>query len=125
VEKSRRVLVVDDEPVVRLIVRGALQGAKETLEVTTVRNGRQALAEMEREGFDLIITDLGMPGMGGIELTEKARALDREVAVLWITGCGCDEVLREERRLGVYRCVDKPIEIREIRELALEALGGG
>ena len=60
--------------------------------------------------------------MDGVELTEAVRALSPSTVVVWITAYGSQETNAEAQGLGVYRCLDKPLEVAEIRQIALEAL---
>jgi CheY-like chemotaxis protein len=63
-----------------------------------------------------------MPDMSGIELTEAIRALDSSAAVIWITAYVSHEVRDEATRLAVCDCLDKPLEIAEIRQAVRDAL---
>ena len=60
--------------------------------------------------------------MDGVELTKAVRTLSPSTVVIWITAYGSQETNAEARRLGVYRCLDKPLEVAEIRRVAREAL---
>ena len=118
----KRVLVVDDEAMVLFIFNDTLQGLGDTYEIVTAQNGRDALDECAKRSFDLVITDLSMPGMDGIELTEAIKATNPKTAVVWITAYGCHNVASEARRLGVASCRDKPLEVQEILEMTRQAL---
>jgi DNA-binding NtrC family response regulator len=120
---SKRILIVDDEAQVLYIMSTALRMLDANLDVVIAHSGRQALKEIGDGPFDLIITDLKMPGVGGLELTEAVRSRAPGTAVVWITAYGCYHVHDDSRRLGVFRCLDKPVSISRIRQVALEALG--
>ncbi|MCK4452589.1 MAG: response regulator, partial [Anaerolineae bacterium] len=62
------------------------------------------------------------PGLDGVELTEKIRALSSNTAVIWITAYGCHKVEAEAARLSVYECLEKPLKVTEIRRVVQEAL---
>jgi DNA-binding NtrC family response regulator len=119
---KRRILIADDEARVLLILRDSLQRLDNDMDIVTVQNGLQALDEVREGFFDLVITDLRMPGMGGVELTRSIRALRPETTVIWITAYGCYNVNDECSEMEVYRCLDKPLEIGEIRRVVREAL---
>lgn len=119
---SKRILVVDDEEQVLFTLQHALMGLGGEYEIVTARDGCEALERVTAMPFDLVITDLRLPGMDGVTLTEAIRTLNPNTAVIWITAYGCREVQAQAARLGVYRCLDKPVEIGEIRKIALEAL---
>ena len=123
--KLQRILVVDDDEQVLLVFHDALVRLGCEFEIVTASNGRAALEKTRETSFDLIITDLRMPHMDGIELTEAIRAVDLEVVVIWMTAYGCHRLSDEAARLAIYGCLDKPVEIGEIRETVLQALRGG
>jgi DNA-binding NtrC family response regulator len=120
---SKRILIVDDEAQVLYIMSTALRMLHANLDIVVAHSGRQALNEIADRCFDLIITDLKRPGVSGLELTEAVRSLDPGTAVVWMTAHGCYRVRDDSRRLGVYRCLDKPVDIGRIRQVTLEALG--
>ena len=119
---KRRILIVDDEARILLIMAEALKRLGNGYEITTASGGADALAEAQQEPFDLLITDLKMSGMGGTELTRSVKALCPDTAVIWITAYGCHNVAREFAELGVTCCLDKPLEIAAIRQAAIDAL---
>lgn len=119
---DRRILIVDDDPMVLLILRATLERMRDGYQIFAAESGRAALTMVENEAFDLVITDVRMPGVDGIELAESIRATNATTAVIWITAFGCHRLRAESERLGIYRCLDKPLRITEIRQVALEAL---
>ena len=78
------ILVVDDEPSIRSLVRSTLEGAG--YEVKTVASGEKALAVARGEPPEALITDITMPGMSGLELADLLRADFRDLPVVYITG---------------------------------------
>lgn len=122
VAMTQRILVVDDEARVLLILHDTLQRLGSSFEVVTAQSSSEALKMARKEAFDLVITDLRMPGMDGVELTRALRSMYPEVPVIWITAYGCHKAARESDKLEVYRCLDKPLEIKQIRQAAQEAL---
>jgi DNA-binding NtrC family response regulator len=125
VNGAKHILVVDDEAKVLLVLSTALQMLGEQLEVVTARGAREALEKIDGDDFDLIITDVKMPDIDGIQLTELVRSVDPRAAVVWITAYGCHKIRAASRRLGVFRCLDKPIRVGQLRQVALEALQSG
>lgn len=124
-DNAVRILIVDDQDLVRFVMQRALEKLDVPCEVMAVGDGREALAAIDGEPFDLIITDLRMEEIGGVELTERIRAQGVDAAVVWITAYGCDGFRDDIARLDVFRCVEKPLEVHQIRQLASEALEGG
>ena len=118
----KHILVVDDDERVLFVLRRTLMRLGNGHEIVTARSGREALAKISARPLDLVITDLRMPGMDGVELTEKIRALNSDTVVIWITAYGCHQVKAEAARLSVYRCLEKPLKVTEIRQVAQEAL---
>ena len=119
---AKRVLVVDDEDNILFIVRRALARLHEACEVQTAANGQEALKLAREALFDLVVTDLRMPEMDGIALTEALKQEDDSPVVIWMTAYHCNAQEDEMKRLGVCCCLDKPIEIGEIRRVVSEAL---
>jgi len=108
----RRVLVVEDDERVCFVLRHTLTRLDRDCEIVTAQNGREALQAIEEAAFDLMIADLVMPGMGGVDLTESVRALSPSPIVIWVTAHGCRQHEAEAQRLGCiaartsrWRCV--------------------
>ena len=111
--RAARVLLVDDEPQVLSALTELLQAAGH--EVSAAAGGAAALKIYTPGRYDVVMTNVGMAGMNGWEVTERVRALDARVPVVFITGWG----LREEERarlsaLRVQRCLFKPVRPDEL-----------
>jgi DNA-binding NtrC family response regulator len=117
----KRILVVDDDPAVLFVFNETLQALDRTNEIVTAQNGLEALSELGKKPFDLVITDLNMPDMDGVQLTEAIRALHSEMPVIWVTGLTPYNFASDAERLGVICCRDKPLEIWQILQLARDA----
>jgi CheY-like chemotaxis protein len=122
VTKNTRILIADDDPRVLLILRTTLERMKNGYSIVAAQDGAEALQKVAAQPFDLVITDVRMPGIDGIELVEAIRASRLNMAVIWVTAYGCHRLHEECDRLNVHRCLDKPLRIGEIRQAALEAL---
>ena len=120
--KDARILIVDDDPKVLLILSTALKRMKNGYSVVAVQSGTEALQLVKAEPFDLVVTDVRMPGIDGIELVQNIRDLNLNTMVIWITAYGCSRLRVQRERLDIFRCLDKPIGIDEIRQAALDAL---
>jgi CheY-like chemotaxis protein len=120
----RRILLVDDEESVLFVLYNGLLRLDDgyDVEVDKAHDGPEALEKLRESRFDLMVTDLRLPGMDGVELTKAARELDSDIVVIWITAYDCQKARRDAERLEVYRCLDKPLEIDEIRSIVREAL---
>jgi DNA-binding NtrC family response regulator len=118
----KRMLVVDDDERVLFVLHDTLAGLGSQYEVVTAHSGHEAVDGAGEMRFDLLIADLRMTGMDGVDLAEAVRTLSPSTVVIWITAYGSQETNAEAQRLGVYRCLDKPLEVAEIRQIAREAL---
>jgi DNA-binding NtrC family response regulator len=101
------ILVVDDEPAMRLLVAAILKD--EGHDVTAAANGEEALQLIERRHYHLIISDLRMPGMSGVDLLERVKQGDPETAVILLTAFGTVEGAVEAMRKGAAHYLLKPL----------------
>ncbi len=105
---SGSILVVDDEKGQREILTTILR--KEGYRVVDVPGGREALAKLDEEEFDLILTDLKMQGMSGMELMEQVLALDPQQCVVMMTAHGTVDSAVEAMKKGAFDYLEKPLE---------------
>ncbi len=101
-----RILVIDDEAIVRISCRKCL--ALEGYDVTVAGTGLEGLKSTETERYDLILTDLKMPDMDGMEFLVKMKQAQPEAKVIMITGYSTVEHAEEALRLGAYNYIEKP-----------------
>ncbi|MBW1643458.1 MAG: endopeptidase La [Deltaproteobacteria bacterium] len=120
VSRKFEVLVVDDEKRVRENLQYVL--AKEGYDTITAKNGREALDILKDRKVDIIITDLKMDEVDGMELLGKARAGDPEVKVIMITGYATVPSYKEAMEKGSFNYIAKPFELDEIRSTVSKAL---
>ena len=123
--EPRRILIADDDPTVLLILRATLERMRGNCWIVTALDGAEALQQIAAQPFDLVITDIRMPRIDGVELVEELRLSGADTEVIWITAYGCNRLEDECARLQIYRCLDKPLRIGEIRQAAEDALGLG
>ncbi len=116
-----RVMVVDDEVVVREGVKRVLEGSGD-FEVETCSNGHLALERLLDEDFDLVITDLKMPGMSGMEVLQTLKSITPEVPVMMITGYAMVSTAVEAMKYGAADYLPKPFKPQELIEKARDAL---
>ncbi len=108
-----RVLVVDDEKAMVLALKGVL--TKEGYQVETAASGREALERVETGNFHVIITDLSMDGISGMQVLERARAIDPDIAVIMITAHGSEKIAVQAMKLGAADYLPKPFDNDELR----------
>ncbi|MFN2226020.1 MAG: response regulator [Anaerolineae bacterium] len=119
---SYRILVADDDEQMRFLWRGALLKPAGVYDVVTTADGCQALQELARATFDLVVTDLRMPGIDGLELTQILRQAGNQVSIIWISGLAPQDMDEQAERLGVYCCLRKPLRVAQIREAVADAV---
>jgi two-component system NtrC family response regulator len=117
---SNRVLVVDDEESLRRVTQIKLQQAG--FEASTAPNAGEALALLAREPKDLVITDLKMPGMSGIELLRKIKDEFPEIVVIVVTAYGTIESAVDAMKLGAYDYIIKPVNAEALKLVVSRAL---
>lgn len=118
----QEILYVDDE-------RGVREGWKRFLsaddrKVTTASDGDSAIRGLAGHPVDLVISDLRMPGVDGLELLEWIRNNEPETRFILVTGFGAPEVEERARELGAFGYLEKPVAPDELEEIALAALRG-
>ena len=108
------ILVVDDEPAIQDILTWALSA--EGYRVTTAGNGEEALARVESEEFDVIVTDIVMPGIDGLEVLERSRVLSPRAAVIVMTAYAALETAIAALRRGASDYLEKPFSVDLLKE---------
>ena len=115
---AKRILVVDDDEYIRESIRETLKRKDYTVDVA--ENGKAALEMFQRDRFDMVISDLKMPGMSGIELLEKIKQIDAEVPFLVITAYGAIDSAVEAMKKGAFDFMQKSPSLLEELELHVE-----
>ena len=117
---ARRVLVVDDEENVRITTAAILE--LEGYHVAMASDGRAALAQLERENFDLVLTDLRMEGMDGSALLSEINAHYPGIVIVVLTGYASIESSIDALRHGVYDYLVKPCVVDDLKLTVRRAL---
>jgi DNA-binding NtrC family response regulator len=115
-----KILVVDDEENIRTIIKRSFQ--KEGYTVFTASSGNEALQELTKNSFDLVITDLKMPDGDGINLIKQIHSLYPDTMVMVITAYASTESAVEAMKAGAIDYIVKPINIEELRIIVRNAL---
>lgn len=113
--KTRSILIVDDEKNIRLTLSQALTVLG--IDVDMAENGKEALAKLKEKDFRLILLDLRLPGIGGMEVLRQIRKIRPETCVVIITAYGTVESATEAMKLGAWDFLKKPFVPEEIKEL--------
>jgi response regulator RpfG family c-di-GMP phosphodiesterase len=111
-EEAPRILVVDDEKVIREILADFL--SMEGFWVRTAEDGSAALVELSRTHYDLVLSDLKMPSMGGLELLEAISKHTPNVVTVIMTGFGTVETAIDAMKRGAYDYILKPFKVEEV-----------
>ena len=119
-----RILVVDDEPKVAFFFQQHLELGEKRYTAKAVNSGLEALSELKRHHYDLLITDFNMPQMDGLELLRRVREISPETKTILVTAYGTDEVWEEARRLEIGRALSKPIRIPDLLQAVRQTLLG-
>jgi DNA-binding NtrC family response regulator len=117
------VLVVDDEPDMRDALTAALR--REGLCVSTASNGVEALDKAQAQPFDLIITDVRMPRMGGLALLQEIKRAAPALPVVMMTGYGRIEDAVEAMKAGAFDYLLKPFSLEDLKAVVAKALSSG
>jgi len=129
---SERILVIDDEPDMLMLLRMIIED-NTNYEVETTNNPAEGLKMLTDEAYGLVISDLKMPGMDGLELFDELRKMSPDIPVIIITAYGSPEAADEALKKGVADFITKPFRkdtilftMNRVLELAIlkrEALG--
>ena len=120
--RSPRILIVDDEPGIRQSLSGVLED--EGFEAVAVDNGEACLDTLGRSIFELVILDIWLPGMDGLETLSRIQEIpegDRPVVVM-ISGHGTIDTAVKATKLGAYDFLEKPLSIDRVLLVARHAL---
>src|SRR5687768_5578125 len=115
-EHDRRLLIVDDEEKIRSLFAQCL---RERYSCETAANAQEALQWLQRAPFALVITDIQMPGIGGVELLRKINELYRDTAVIIVSGIDRTQRVIDAVRMGAYDYLLKPCDL-DVLELCVE-----
>ncbi|MGE5654151.1 MAG: response regulator [Bacillota bacterium] len=118
--EKQRVLLIDDERNIRMIVSQCL--SLSGFEVVSAVNGYEGLNELDRQPFDLVLLDMMMPGIDGVETLRRIRDLQPLLPVIMITAHGTIENAVESMKLGAVDYLRKPFTPDEIRATCEEVL---
>ena len=122
-EPKKRILIVDDDEAVLFVLQETLSKLREGYQVVSSTSGREAMEQLAKEPCEVLVTDLRMRDMDGVQLTEAVRSTSPGMPVIWLTAYGCEGVHEEITRLRVRRCINKPVRTSEIVRAVREALG--
>ena len=120
---AKRILLVDDQRSVTTLLRSALETLGRDYNIVEVPSGEEALLEIGRGGADLVVVDVRLPGITGLEVARRARRLNSKTPLILISGAATAQMEQEALSLGVLAFLKKPISVDMFLPLAQRALG--
>ncbi|MDT8418797.1 MAG: sigma-54 dependent transcriptional regulator [Desulfuromonadales bacterium] len=118
--RKYKILVVDDEHLIRWSLEQNLK--KQGYEVLACGSGEEALRILQEDSPDLILLDIQLPGINGVEVLERAREIDEDVIIIMVTALGVLETAVKAMRLGAYDYINKPFNLDELALVIKKAL---
>jgi two-component system response regulator HydG len=115
-----RLLIVDDEEIALRNLQHVME--KEGYQVTATQSGAAAVARLEKQGFDVVLTDLRMEGVDGMDVLKTSRELQPDAEVIFITGYATAESAVQALKHGAFYYIAKPFRLDEVRKVVAEAL---
>ena len=113
-----RILIVEDDEEMRSLLEDFLKD--EGYEADSANSGSEAFGKLAREPFDLVITDIRMPGLTGLDILSAVKKFQLEIPVIVITAFGGEEVYRRSMARGADGYLEKPIHFHKLRSLIQE-----
>jgi two-component system, response regulator, stage 0 sporulation protein F len=111
---KEKILIVDDQYGIRILLNEVFQ--KEGYQTFQAANGFQALEIVEKHSPDLVLLDMKIPGMDGIEILKRMKVIDQDIRVIIMTAYGELDMIQEAKDLGALTHFAKPFDIDEIRD---------
>jgi DNA-binding NtrC family response regulator len=118
--RKHKILVVDDEQLIRWSLEQNLK--KQGYEVMTAGSGEDALRLLREETPDLMLLDIQLPGISGMEVLEKVKEMEEEIIVIMVTALGVLETAVKAMRIGAYDYINKPFNLDELAIVIRKAL---
>jgi two-component system chemotaxis response regulator CheY len=119
-----RILIVEDSPTMRSLLTSSLEELDEAVKITEAGSGFEALRELPRGRYDLVVTDINMPDINGLELVSFVKNSEayREIPLLIVSTEGSDRDREKGLGLGADAYLVKPFEPEELRDLVRDLL---
>jgi small GTP-binding protein len=121
-KKKKRVLIVEDEVNVSLLMKESLTDLGPDYAVDTAMSGEEALRKFDRNGWDLVVTDYRMPGISGLQLIETLKNRSPSTLSILITAYGTEEVEQAAQQLKVFKYMTKPFPLADLKRVITDAL---
>jgi DNA-binding response OmpR family regulator len=113
-----RIMIIEDDEEMRSLLKDFFE--EEGFETDSVSNGVDALRMLSKDHFDLVITDIRMPGLTGLDILPRIRSLKPETPIIVMTAYGSDDVRRRSLERGATTYLEKPIHLSKLRTVIRE-----
>ena len=113
-----RILIIEDDAEMRALLKDSL--VEDGMEFESAGNGAEAIQKLAEEPFDLVITDIRMPGLTGLDILPGIKKLQPQTRVIVITAFGSEEVRRKSFDRGAVAYLEKPIDMNRLKTLIQE-----
>ncbi len=120
VKQKKRILVVEDDEGMRSLLRDFFE--EEGFEVETAEDGAKVVPRLIKRSFDLVITDIRMPGLSGLDIVPTLKQIQPGVAVLVITAFGGKDVRNRTLARGADAYMEKPLQLEKLRTLVTQLI---
>jgi CheY-like chemotaxis protein len=117
----KRILIVDDDEKLATLLQESLRALGEGYDVATAGGTDEALAKLSKRSFDLVVTDLMMPEVDGLQLLEALKAINPSIITVAMTAFDSQEIKAKAKHLGIYRYLAKPFSVHEFRQCVVDA----
>jgi len=120
----KQILIVEDSPTMRALLNSALEGLEFPVKITEASSGFEALRYLPRESFDLIVTDINMPDINGLELVSfaKSNSAYRSIPLIIVSTEGAEKDRARGIELGADAYLVKPFDAENLREVVADLL---
>ncbi len=119
-DEKKRILIIEDDEEMRSLLKNFFD--EEGFDTDCVSNGSEAFRILVREIFDIVITDIRMPGLTGLDIIPGVRKLQPETSIIVITAFGSEEVHHKAMARGANSYLEKPLRFHELKETVQELL---
>jgi DNA-binding NtrC family response regulator len=117
---ANKALLIDDDGATLELMKFQLDA--EGFDVTVADNGQKGLEFIKEKDFDIILTDLNLPDIGGIEMVQRSKEMSPDTEIIMVTGYGSVEKAIEATKAGAFYYVEKPVEFEELLVLIEKAI---
>ncbi|MDI6735056.1 MAG: response regulator [bacterium] len=115
-----KILIVDDERDLGYLLGSVLK--LEGYQITFVLDGYKAIEEIKKTHYDLVLMDIRLPGINGVETFMQIKKIDHDVKVVMMTGFSVEDLIEKALREGAYACIHKPFDLQKVIEIVQKVI---